>query len=124
MRPWSIGGAYDRPIPRRIAEEAGVPRDLFGQNKMATFNCWLNRDHAMSDAGQRDFDAFCDARLAKRPRPNALERIAGENEKIGEFLRFHAPDPIGDSGNLRRGERYGFQRKIRGEAASRCERGP
>ncbi len=33
MRPWSIGGAYDRPIARRIAEEAGVPRHLFGQIK-------------------------------------------------------------------------------------------
>lgn len=34
MRPWSIGGDYDRPIPRRIAEEAGLPRDRFGQEKM------------------------------------------------------------------------------------------
>jgi len=31
MKPWSIGGGYDRPIARRIAEEAGVPRHLFGQ---------------------------------------------------------------------------------------------
>jgi hypothetical protein len=36
MQPWSIGGEYDRPIPRRIAEEAGVPRHLFGQTKKAT----------------------------------------------------------------------------------------
>lgn len=35
MKPWRIGGGYDRPIPRRIAEEAGVPRQLFGQRKMA-----------------------------------------------------------------------------------------
>ncbi len=33
MRPWSIGGGYDKPIARRIAEEAGVPRHLFGQVK-------------------------------------------------------------------------------------------
>jgi hypothetical protein len=33
MQPWSIGGAYDCPIARRIAEEAGVPRHLFGQVK-------------------------------------------------------------------------------------------
>jgi hypothetical protein len=33
LRPWSIGGLYDKPIARRIAEEAGVPRDLFGQVK-------------------------------------------------------------------------------------------
>lgn len=33
MVPWSIGGNYDRPIPRRIVEEAGVQRELFGQAK-------------------------------------------------------------------------------------------
>ena len=36
MKPWSIGGAYDRPIPRRILEEAGVPRKLFGRRKLLT----------------------------------------------------------------------------------------
>ena len=35
MTPWSIGGWYDRPIPRRIVEEAGVPRHAFGQAKKA-----------------------------------------------------------------------------------------
>ena len=36
MDPWRLGNAYDRPIPRRIAEEAGVSRHLFGQSKMAS----------------------------------------------------------------------------------------
>ncbi|WP_048708636.1 hypothetical protein [Microvirga massiliensis] len=35
MHCFSVGGHYDRPIPRRIAEEAGVPRNLFGQRKKA-----------------------------------------------------------------------------------------
>jgi hypothetical protein len=36
MRPWSLKREqYDRPIPRRIVEEAGVPRELFGQRKKA-----------------------------------------------------------------------------------------
>jgi hypothetical protein len=35
MHYWSLGGSYDRPIPRRIAEEAGVPRELFGHRKKA-----------------------------------------------------------------------------------------
>lgn len=34
MRPWRVGGRYDKPIPRRIAEEAGVPRHFFGVSKM------------------------------------------------------------------------------------------
>ena len=33
MKPWSVAKSYDRPIARRIAEEAGVPRHLFGQVK-------------------------------------------------------------------------------------------
>ena len=35
MKPYALGGFYDRPIARRLAEEAGVPRELFGQRKAA-----------------------------------------------------------------------------------------
>ena len=35
MAPYHVPGAYDHPVPRRIAEDAGVPRDLFGQRKSA-----------------------------------------------------------------------------------------
>jgi hypothetical protein len=35
MAPYSVGGGYDRPICRRILEEAGVPRELVGQAKHA-----------------------------------------------------------------------------------------
>lgn len=39
MAAWSVGGRYDRPIPRRMVEEAGVERELFGQRKKgAGFN--------------------------------------------------------------------------------------
>lgn len=33
MKPWSVGSDYDRPIPRRILEEKGLPRDSFGMRK-------------------------------------------------------------------------------------------
>ena len=33
MDSWRVGKAYDRPIARRIGEEGGVPRHLFGQYK-------------------------------------------------------------------------------------------
>jgi hypothetical protein len=36
MRPWRVGGDYDRPIARRIIEEAGVPRGAFARRKMNT----------------------------------------------------------------------------------------
>jgi hypothetical protein len=35
MKSWSRDAAYDRPIPRRIVESAGVPGHLFGQTKKA-----------------------------------------------------------------------------------------
>jgi len=61
--PWSVGGEYDRPIPRRIAEEAGVPRELFGQRKQGGGD---RTAPALSAAGARDFRAFCAAHDAAR----------------------------------------------------------
>ena len=42
MRPYSVGGDYDRPIARRIIEEAGVPRGAFARSKkgMALIFSW------------------------------------------------------------------------------------
>jgi hypothetical protein len=36
MDPWRLRNGYDRPIARRLAEEAGVPRHMFGQSKMGS----------------------------------------------------------------------------------------
>jgi hypothetical protein len=46
MRPFLIPGAeYNRPIPRRIIEEAGIPREAFGFRKTATdLLTWQERD--------------------------------------------------------------------------------
>jgi len=38
MMPWSIKGNYDRPIPRRMAEEAGLARSDFGTRKKAVIS--------------------------------------------------------------------------------------
>lgn len=35
MRPYTLRREYDRPIPRRIIEQAGVPREMFGTRKKA-----------------------------------------------------------------------------------------
>lgn len=34
MEDFSIGGEYDRPIPRRIVETKGVERTMFGMKKI------------------------------------------------------------------------------------------
>jgi hypothetical protein len=36
MKPWVLSGEYDRPVPRRLVEEAGVSRKSFGIRKSAT----------------------------------------------------------------------------------------
>lgn len=56
MKPWSIGG-YDKPIPRRIVEEAGVPREWFGQAKHASARHWMRTLGEMSPDGAADFMA-------------------------------------------------------------------
>jgi hypothetical protein len=45
MNPWRLSNWYDRPICRRILEEAGVPRDAFGMTKKAvSIIFWQNGD--------------------------------------------------------------------------------
>lgn len=50
MAPYSVGGFYDRPIPRRIAEGAGIDRRHFGRAKAATSPDPLNHPMLWRDA--------------------------------------------------------------------------
>ena len=34
MKPWSVLGSYNRPVPRRILEEKGIPRGQFARKKI------------------------------------------------------------------------------------------
>lgn len=44
MAPWTLNAPYDRPIARRLIEEAGVPRGSFAKHKAATNPTILNYD--------------------------------------------------------------------------------
>ncbi|BFU90598.1 MAG: hypothetical protein NTAFB01_17850 [Nitrospira sp.] len=56
MKPWSVGGDYDRPICRRIVEEAGVERELFGQRKNATtVKLWKHSEEFLPDESMQDY---------------------------------------------------------------------
>lgn len=55
MKPWSIGGKYDRPIPRRIAEEAGLPREMFGMRKLGTGHQVLKSADRFSPQGWQSY---------------------------------------------------------------------
>jgi hypothetical protein len=46
MRPWVVGRTYQRPIARRIVEEAGVPRGTFGVRKQPGVGGSLVRERA------------------------------------------------------------------------------
>jgi len=58
MKPWRIGGEYDRPIPRRIAEEEGVARHLFGMKKHGGPD--LSGEERMSTQSYTDLQRFFD----------------------------------------------------------------
>jgi hypothetical protein len=53
---WRSRSDYDRPIPRRIAEEMGVPRGAFGQRKLAAST--LVHDQEMDAIAPRIFQAL------------------------------------------------------------------
>lgn len=57
MAPWRIGGSYDRPVPRRIAEEAGVSRASFGLEKRATSQLVFSSASFLSPDSLQDFRA-------------------------------------------------------------------
>ncbi len=57
MEPFIVGGSYDRPIPRRIAEEAGVPRSMFGRKKSATGHSWASAS-SLPRSAVVDFEAW------------------------------------------------------------------
>ncbi len=71
MRPWSVAGRYDRPIPRRIAEDKGIRREAFGQRKKAVA-VLLNRDgrldQFMKPESRSDFEQFYQQNRQLRPK--------------------------------------------------------
>ncbi|MCO5187619.1 MAG: hypothetical protein M9918_05340 [Anaerolineae bacterium] len=67
MRPWSLNSDYNKPIPRRIAEEGGVPRDQFGMVKMASAHSILFEQHTFHPDSWTSFNTF----LTEHPEINA-----------------------------------------------------
>jgi hypothetical protein len=49
LAPWDVEGGYSRPICRRIVEEQGVPRNMFGVAKKATAQFILRSDEFLTD---------------------------------------------------------------------------
>lgn len=58
MKPWSVGGEYDRPLLRRIAEEAGLPRASFGQKKTGGGHSHFGIKSVLSPGSLKDYERF------------------------------------------------------------------
>ena len=67
MTQWSLGTSYDRPIARRIVEEAGIPRHMFGQDKRAAGVVVTSEGLAatMSERSLIDFERFSSDKWSK-----------------------------------------------------------
>ncbi len=66
MAPWTLGTDYDRPIPRRIVETAGVPRGSFARKKlMSSFSPEIARPFSASL--RSDFERFAEGRGHRAP---------------------------------------------------------
>jgi hypothetical protein len=57
MAPWDVPG-YSKPIPRRIAEEAGIPRNVFGMSKQAASVLFDSRIDSLSSATRNEYYAW------------------------------------------------------------------
>jgi len=62
MLPWTLGNRYDRPIPRRLVEECGIDRRLFGMKKRAAAIVVSEEGipNTLSPKSFEDFSGFCD----------------------------------------------------------------
>jgi hypothetical protein len=58
MRPWDVGGRYNRPIARRIIESAGIPRGTFAVHKRAGSVLFFQRDSFLSPSSLEDFTCW------------------------------------------------------------------
>jgi hypothetical protein len=68
LRPWSIGGSYDRPIARRLIEEAGIARGAFANRKRRVTPTYdsvtrrtRNLDGALSPTSRAAFEQWFEA---------------------------------------------------------------
>jgi hypothetical protein len=85
MQPWSVAADYDRPIPRRIVEAAGVPRQLFGQRKRAQVRFYGDPRSPVLRAQFREYLATRVAELSWRL--TAMERLRSADHAVSFLVR-------------------------------------
>ena len=95
MRAFSVGGPYDRAIPRRLAEDAGVVRGSFAKSKQAA-TVLLHREGraAFAPATVSAIETFAESEGARatftgRPRTGRAQRGL-----IRAAYAFHVPRTV------------------------------
>jgi hypothetical protein len=100
MGPWNVPGSYNRPICRRIVESAGVPREMFGIEKKATWVLLLWSTNFLSSASTSDYAAWLAERrlqwLRRGRIPPSLNPTINELERtlrnaVGALASDNAP---------------------------------
>lgn len=97
MAPWTLWNTYDRPIPRRIVEEAGIPRKLFGMEKKAvttTFGIDSSdyikaKDFHVSDTMRRKLADHVNANYSKILQLNIIINNMTHHVIYGMYKLFH-----------------------------------
>jgi hypothetical protein len=82
LAPWNAKPNYNRPICRRIVEEQGVPRDMFGVRKKATAQPLLRGDAFLTRDMRTDYYRWV---RAQRPQ---WERRGLETPSVLADMRF------------------------------------
>jgi len=99
LAPWKLNNDYDRPLPRRIAEERGVPRDAFGQRKMASAQ--VTASTQMADESRKDFDAWLREHGVTRATKRHRARRGTSRVALNLSQRFTSEDFADDVRNWR-----------------------
>ena len=108
MVPWRLNNDYDRPIPRRIVESAGVARHLFGQQKRMVMSYYM---HPFNPDLRRRFFTWLDDRLGfGRFRVNTYEMLEAVDWRLNRVLA-----KIGDNANAFNVPRMLKRRLLRGQ---------
>ncbi len=68
MQPWRIGGDYDRPVPRRMAEEAGLPRGTFARSKIGQSPALQSGRSFLQGESRASYAHWLQANAAELPR--------------------------------------------------------
>lgn len=92
MKPWDVPGGYSRPICRRVLEEAGVPRSMFGTEKKAASVLLFDRRSFLSAESLADFRQWLSSNVpnyrrsaaqgALRAAARFVQRTAGAAHRV------------------------------------------